>query len=65
MKALAAADQLVDKLPEPLLNLVADLLLALTHAANLVADWAAHRAVDAVDGITRWVTACSGPPEDQ
>ena len=62
---LAAADRMVDRLPEPVLNLVADLILALVSAANVVADRAARWAVAAADGVTRWVTVCTGPEADQ
>ena len=64
MTPLAAADQLIDRLPEPLLNWVADLILAAVHAANVVADWAARCAAEGVDAVIRWATACTGPVED-
>lgn len=64
MTALAAADRLIDRLPEPFLNWVADRLTDLVTAFNVAADRAARWAVDAVDAITRWFTECTGPEDE-
>ena len=61
---LASADRLIDRLPEPFLNWVADRILELVTAFHVVADRAARWAVDAVDAITRWFTECTGPEDE-
>ena len=65
MTPLGAADRLFDRLPEPVLNWIADRILDLFEAWNVAVDRAARWAVEAADGVTRWVTVCAGPEADQ
>lgn len=65
MNPLAAADRMVDRLPEPFLNWTADRIIGAVTVLNLLADRAAGWLVAWADRAVREFTATSGPDADQ